>query len=131
MLAWFFPVVGFWNAFGSLVLLGFWHEGFADAMLRKWTLILAKPYSHGTMGHVLFVWIGLLNTTLGICMMLAPGWEPAARNTILIAAIVGYAVFLGLAIAARRSPNYGPGVSYCIGLWSLLLAWGCAVLIAG
>ncbi len=43
---------------------------------------------------------------------------------------IGYAMFLGLAVAGLWSPNYGPGLWVCVVLWAALLAWGGAAMIA-
>lgn len=58
----------------------------------------------------------MLNIALGAFLVLAPGWDPAARQAIVIAVNIGYATFLGLAIAGLFSPNYGPGMWVCVGL---------------
>ena len=77
------------------------------------------------------LWVGLLNACLGAMLILAPSWDPAARNALLITMIVGYAAVLCLAIAALWSPNYGPGIYICIPLWAALLAWTVAVQMQG
>ena len=131
LIALYYPLVGWWLLVGSLVFAGCVHEPFADKLLRQWTFIFAKPYAHGTYGHVFILWLSLLNVALGAFLVLAPSWDPSARQAVLIATNAGYALCLGLAIAGLRSPNYGPGLKICVALWSLLLAWGVAAMVTG
>ena len=115
---------------GCAALLGCVHEPFADKLLRQWTYFLTEPYEHGSLGHALWVWIALVNGALGVFMILAPGWEPAARGAVLITAIAGYAVFFVLSLLAVRSPRYGPGVYVAIPLWGAIGAWAIYAWVA-
>jgi len=126
---WYYPVVGWWFLAGSVVFLGAVNQGFANKLLHEWTYIFAKPYEPGIYGHVFIVWVSLLNIALGAFLVLAPGWDPAARQAMVIATNAGYAVFLALAIAGIFSPNYGPGIWVCVLLWATLLAWGVVAML--
>ena len=131
MLELFYPVVGAWNLVGSLLIIACVHEPLANKIFHQWTYIFAHPYEHGKYGHIFILWVGGLNACLGAFMILAPGWDPAARAAVVISANIGYATFLVLGILGLRSPNYGPGIPITIALWALLLAWGLAVLWQG
>ena len=125
----YYPVVGWWLLAGSVVFLGCAYEPPADKLMRQWTYILAEPYEHGRYGHIFVIWVAVLNIAIGAFIVLAPGWDPAARQAVVIAVNIGYATFLGLAIAELFSPNYGPGMWVCVGLWTTLLAWGLAAMM--
>lgn len=127
----YFPVVGWWLLAGSVVFMGCVVESFADKLLRQWTAILSQPYTHGPYGHIFVLWAGMLNVALGAFLILAPDWDPEARRAVLIATNVGYAIFFGLAIAALRSPKYGPGMWVSTVLWGTLLAWGAVAMVQG
>ncbi len=131
LVALYFPVVGWWLFLGSIVFAGCVVEPFADKLKRQWTFLLAEPYEHGQYGHIFVMWAAILNIALGAFLILAPNWDPAARQAVLIATNVGYAIFFCMAVAGLRSPKYGPGMWIALVLWGVLLAWGLAAMVLG
>ena len=43
MLELFYPVVGFWNLVGSVLIMACAYEPLADKVFRQWTYIFSQP----------------------------------------------------------------------------------------
>ena len=116
--------IGWYNALGVLLLVGFQHEGFADFMLRRATEVIAQEYTHGPFGRMWLWWATAGNAFLGAVMLLALRWPPSAQYDVAMGVVALYLVMWLVLLFGARSPRYGRGVYVCHALWIGQMGWG-------
>ena len=79
MVEWFFPVVGWYNLGGALVLLLLLAPARAEWVLGKLLQITRGPYDHGAHGALWIWWASATNVFLGLVTIRAAGWPDPAR----------------------------------------------------
>ena len=119
------------NVLGTLLLLGALSERFADALLRRWTIIIPRdqPYRHSTFGRVWLWWAIIGTGFFGAINLLAVDWPREYARYIVYGDIYCYGMFELLAIAGTLSRRYGPGLDFAHLLWLGQGGWGVYVAL--
>lgn len=124
----FLTAMGWYNLAGVPFLLLCTSTAWGQRVLGPWSEIVRPPYSLGEHGVLWVWWSASLNAFFGVVNVLAARWPASAQRAIVWLDLALYALFLVLALAASRSPRWGRGVRFCVGLFSFWIVWAASTL---
>jgi hypothetical protein len=118
--------IGLYNVLGSVLLVAFLHERFAEKLLVKVFQVVIAPYSHGTHGRMWIWWALTSNLALGLIMVLASRWPREVQQGVTAVVISVYAVMTIVLVAATLIPARwrAYGIFATVVLWLAQIGWG-------
>lgn len=124
----YLTVMGWYNLAAIPLLLLCTSTVWGQRVLGPWSEIVRPPYSIGDHGVLWVWWSAVINIFYGAVNVLAARWPASAQRAVVWLDLAMYAVFLVLALAASRSPHWGRGVRFCVGLFSFWIVWAASTL---
>lgn len=124
----FLTVMGWYNLAAVPLLFACASTAAGQRVLGPWSEIIRPPYSIGEHGALWVYWSAVITVFYGAVNVLAARWPAGAQRSVVLLDLAMYAVFLGLALAASRSPRWGRGVRFCVGLFTFWIAWAASTL---
>jgi hypothetical protein len=121
--------VGWWNFAGSLLMIGFFHEGFGRKILNDWTKIFRQTFTLDYWSRLWLFWAVLFNVFFGLINIMAVEWNyPDVMRFLVVGDILGYGCFYMLAVRAFLRKQLGAGAYSVFIIFTGWLVWGISTL---
>jgi hypothetical protein len=122
--------LGWWNFFGSIVMIGFFNESFGKKMLNDWTKIFATEFKLDYWSKFWLGWAIGLNIFFGYINVLAAKWNFFPLMKVLVLTdIAAYSAFVLLGIWGLVSKRLGAGGYSIFIIFGGWIAWGIVALL--
>ncbi|MBK9752400.1 MAG: hypothetical protein IPO88_02630 [Nannocystis sp.] len=72
--------IGAYNALGAFIVMAMHFDGVADAVLRRATEVVDRPYHHEGYARMWMWWAAMVNLFMGLVMVRAAGWPAAVQR---------------------------------------------------
>lgn len=116
--------VGWWNFFGSILMLGFLNESFGQAVLNKYTKIFAEEFKLTYWVKLWLFWAAGINIFFGLMNVMAVKWGyPEVKSFLVYTDIISYSMFFLLAIWGMLSKRLGSGVYSVFIIFAGWITW--------
>ena len=117
--------IGFWNFFGSLMMIGFFNEAFGKKMLNDWTKIFKTEFKLDYWSKFWLAWAIGLNLFFGLVNIMAVKWDYNELKKFLVYTdSVAYCGFLALAIWGKTAGRTASGIYSVFIIFSFWIVWG-------
>jgi hypothetical protein len=124
--------IGWWNFFGSFLMLFFLHEPFGQKMLNEWTKIYCEKFTVNYWVRLWLFWAAGINVFFGLVNVMAVKWGyPEIKLFLTRCDIVAYTLFFMLAIWGYAKGKLGDGAWSVFVIFSGWIGWGIYVLYQG
>ena len=125
----YLQAIGWWNLIGSILMLFFLHQSFAQKLLVEWSQIFKESYSLSYYGKLWLFWAAGLNIIFGLLNIMASYWNyPEIKTFYIRMDIIAYILFILLAVWGLLAERCGPGIYVAFIIFSIWIVWGIIAL---
>ncbi|MES2588157.1 MAG: hypothetical protein V4622_04200 [Bacteroidota bacterium] len=125
----FLNAIGWWNFFGSFIMLGFLHEPFGHNILNKWTKIFFVKYKLNYWSRLWLFWAAGINVFFGAINIYGSKWHfIEVKHFLIYSDLLAYSIFLILVLWGIAAKKLAAGAASVIAIFCFWLAWGIFVL---
>lgn len=126
----FLLAIGYWNFFGSVIMLCFLNENFGQNILNNWTKIFDEKFLLNYWVKLWIFWAAGLNIFFGLINIMSVKWGyPELKIFLVYSDLIAYFIFISLAFWGLISKRMGTGVYAVFVIFTFWLLWGVYVLI--
>ncbi|MCE3229867.1 MAG: hypothetical protein K0S32_4418 [Bacteroidetes bacterium] len=117
--------LGWWNFFGSILMLGFMNESFGRKVLNEWTKIFKAEYKLDHWSRLWLLWTIGLNIFFGLVNVMSVSWgHEGLKFFLVVSDVVAYSLFVVLTIWATAAGKMGSGVYSVFAIFAAWITWG-------
>jgi len=125
----YLQAIGWWNFFGSIILLFFINQKFGHNMLVVWTKMFKDDFVLNYWGKLWLMWAAGINIYFGLMNILAVKWGYEEIMRFLIQMDIAiYIVFVGLIIWGIKAGRMGSGAWSAFVIFGVWIGWGISSL---
>ncbi len=124
----FLLAIGYWNLFGSIMMMFFLNENFGKKVLNEWTRIFAEEFKLNYWVKFWLFWAAGINIFFGLINVMAVSWGYAEVKLFLLRMdILAYLIFIVAAFWGWKEGRLGSGIYSVILIFSGWLIWATLV----
>lgn len=117
----FLNAIGYWNFFGSVLMLFFLNEKFGKQVLNEWTKIFKTEFQLNYWSKLWLFWAAGINVFFGLINVMAVEWNNLQLQLFMLRTdLIAYSVFISLSVWGWRTGHLGSGV---YSVWIIFLGW--------
>lgn len=124
----FLLAIGYWNLFGSVMMLFFLNEKFGQLVLNEWTNIFATEFKLNYWVKLWLFWAAGINIFFGLINVLAVSWGYTEVKLFLLRMdLLAYLIFILASFWGWKAGRLGQGFYIVVLVFLGWIVWGSMV----